>query len=136
MHELSVAMALLDEIEAVAEARAATRVHAATIQVGPLSGVEPALLMRAFEVARLTRARTKHTVLAIQEAQVRVACTDCGCESASSVNNLACPACGARRTRLLQGDELLLRQVELDGGDPSAQNEAALAESPRGEAHV
>lgn len=136
MHELSVAMALLDQIEAVAEARAATRVHAATIQVGPLSGVEPALLMRAFEVARLTRARTKQTVLTIKEAQVRVACTDCGRESASSVNNLACPACGARRTRLLQGDELLLRQVELEGGDPSAQDEAALTESPRGEAHV
>lgn len=136
MHELSVAMALLDQIEATALPRDAIRVHRATIRVGPLSGVEPDLLMRAFEVARLARSITTQTVLMIETAEVRVACPDCGGEGAASVNNLTCPHCGGRHTRLLHGDELLLLQVELDTPDSSTQGASAPTEDPRGEFHV
>ena len=136
MHELSVAMALLDRIEAVAAARGAIRVLRATIRVGPLSGVEPALLMRAFEVARLARAATTETLLVTATAEVRVACAKCGCEAAASVNNLACPGCGGRCTRLLQGDELLLLQVELHEPEPAVLSCSSPGEQPEGKRHV
>ena len=75
MHELSIAQALLDEIEAAARSRQALRVAAATVSVGPLSGVEPELLVRAFEMARRTRLVTLDTELTLETAEVRVACS-------------------------------------------------------------
>lgn len=66
MHEISIAQALLDQIEAAARPRNAVRVDSATISVGPLSGVEPDLLLRAFEVARRMRPVTADTVLKFQ----------------------------------------------------------------------
>jgi hydrogenase nickel incorporation protein HypA/HybF len=129
-------MALLDEIEAVAQARTALRVHRATVQVGPLSGVEPALLLRAFEVARLARPTTTQTVLTIDTAEIRVACVACDCESVAAVNNIACRQCGSLETRLVHGDELLLLQVELDIPEPSAPGASVPAEDSRGACHV
>lgn len=136
MHELSVAMALLDQIEATALPRDAIRVHRATIRVGPLSGVEPDLLMRAFDVARLARSTTTQTVLMIETAEVRAACPDCGGEGPVPVNNLTCTHCGGRNTRLLHGDELLLLQVEFDVPESPTQGAGAPTEHPRGEHHV
>lgn len=128
MHELSVAQALLDQVEAIAGERGAVIIHAVTIQVGPLSGVEPDLLMRAFEVARLAREMTEQATLTIEAVEVRVTCTDCGCEGAAAPGNLVCLRCTSHHTRLLQGEELLLRRVEFDIPDP--------AESAPGECHV
>ncbi|MBL6748898.1 MAG: hydrogenase maturation nickel metallochaperone HypA [Nevskia sp.] len=114
MHELSVAQALLDQIDAITAERAATCAVVVTIRVGPLSGVEPALLDRAFAVARLRDPRTATATLSIEPAEIRVACRDCGRDGAAHTGKLACSACGSRATRLLQGDELLLLRVELE----------------------
>lgn len=114
MHELSVAQALLDQIEAVAQPRGAIRIPSATIRVGPLSGVEPELLSRAFDVARLARAGTANTVLTLQIGEICVSCSTCGREGPAAVNDLSCRYCASVRTRLRAGDELLLLHVELD----------------------
>ena len=43
MHELSICSALLDQVSDLAGRRGASAVQRITIEVGPLSGVEPAL---------------------------------------------------------------------------------------------
>lgn len=114
MHELSVAQALLNQIEAAAYPRGAVAVHAATIKVGPLAGVEPSLLRRAFEVARLARPLTAHTVLNLETSEIVVSCSSCGSEGAASAAKLRCPHCASSATSLRSGDELLLLRIELD----------------------
>lgn len=114
MHELAVAQALLDQVELVAQERGAVSVASVTVKIGPLSSVEPGLLERAFEVARLRSACTAAAQITIEMAAVRVRCSDCGQDGAGHSSSLACPYCGSRGTRLLQGDELLLMQVALD----------------------
>ena len=44
MHELSVCLALMSQVERVATEHQARRVEKIVLQIGPLSGVEPALL--------------------------------------------------------------------------------------------
>ena len=51
MHELSIARALVDEVEKIAVAERAQRVVSLTVQVGALSGVDPHALEWAFPVA-------------------------------------------------------------------------------------
>lgn len=113
MHELSVCLALLDEVERVALAADASAVRSITVRIGPLSGVESGLLSRAFEVARCgTIAQT--AALIVEVAGVRVRCLECETDSDAAVNRLLCAHCGGYRTRVIEGEELVLSAVEMD----------------------
>lgn len=112
MHELSICQSLLDQVEGIARQHGASRVERILLQVGPLSGLEPALLMSAWPLAAAgTVAET--AALVIEPAPIRVQCRECGAESAATANRLLCGACSGFHTRLVSGDELLLAQLEL-----------------------
>lgn len=112
MHELAVCQALLDQVHALARQENATAVTAITIEVGPLSGVEPDLLSRAYGLARIN-SLAHDAELIVNTSPVRVDCEACGTETVASTNNLVCGNCGNWRTRLVAGDELTLVRVEM-----------------------
>jgi hydrogenase nickel incorporation protein HypA/HybF len=112
MHELSVCQALLGQVEALAHAHHARGVSRITLRIGPLAGVEPALLQQAYPIARAGTA-AHAAELIIERLPVRVRCEHCGAESEVPANRLSCSACGDWQTQLIGGDELLLASVEL-----------------------
>jgi hydrogenase nickel incorporation protein HypA/HybF len=113
MHELSIARALLRQVGRVAGAHGGARVRRVTVRIGPLSGVEPALLAQAFpQVVAGTPAAGAELV--IESAPVRVRCLACGHEGEAAPNHLRCRACGGADTRLVGGDELLLVSLDLE----------------------
>lgn len=112
VHELSVCQALLAQVAEIAAARGATVVERITIEVGPLSGVEPALLARAFGMMRAGGGAADAELL-IESTSVTIDCTNCGAQSQTGPNRLVCAECGGFRTRIVAGDELRLRRVEL-----------------------
>jgi hydrogenase nickel incorporation protein HypA/HybF len=112
MHELSVCRGLLREVERAAATHAARGISRIVIVVGPLSGVDAALLTRAFDAA-CAGTLAAGAALDVEIPPIRVRCEACGRESAASANRLACRDCGDGRVRLLSGDELLLKRVEL-----------------------
>jgi len=117
MHELSVALALLEQVEAVAERNRAERVSRVTVTVGALSGVDPAALRLAFPVAaEETRAAAARLDIVDQPARAR--CRDCGHESAPEFPLAVCAACGSTDAEILGGRDLVLTSVELDTADP------------------
>lgn len=114
MHELSVCQSLLSQIEMTAMQHHASRVHRVSLQIGPLSGVEPQLLQQAFPIA-VAGSIADNAVLEIELLPIRLECRQCGAESeAASANKLVCGQCGHWQTRLLSGDEMLLASLELD----------------------
>jgi hydrogenase nickel incorporation protein HypA/HybF len=113
VHELSVCQALLRQVTDIAMDRGADVVEHITIEAGPLSGVEPALLASAFEILRASSLATAQALLSIETPAVTIRCTNCGVESPTVPNRLVCPCCGDFRTRVVAGDELRLRRVEL-----------------------
>jgi hydrogenase nickel incorporation protein HypA/HybF len=128
MHELSVCQSLLDQVQGIARDHGATRVERILLQIGPLSGVEAALLRNAYPLAA-AGTLAEDAILDIEPAAVRVHCTQCGADSDATPNRLLCAACGSHQTRLVSGDELLLARVELtipedSGGSPSDQDVA------------
>ena len=112
MHELAICQALLDQVHRLAKEENAVAVTTITIEVGPLSGVEPDLLSRAYSLARLN-SLAHDAELIVTTSQIRVACDVCDTETVAATNNLVCGECGNWRTRLVAGDELTLLQVEL-----------------------
>lgn len=113
MHEMSVCLALLREVQTVAAEHQAQRVYCIQVQIGPLAGVEPDLLAQAFPLA-CAGSIADHARLILQPAPVRVRCLRCQAESETTVQALSCAHCGHTHTQLLSGDELLLTGVELD----------------------
>ncbi len=112
MHELSICLSMMQQVETIAAEQNARRVTAITLRIGPLSGVEPDLLLQAFPIAA-AGTLAEDAELKIEQQAVRIRCTRCDAESEVASNLLACPACGELRTELITGDELLLANLEL-----------------------
>jgi len=107
VHELSICQALLIQLAEIARDRGAEAIERIVLEVGPLSGVDASLLARAFEVACLR---------------------SCAAQATLSIDRLLCGACGGYRTRIVAGDELQLRRVELRmPGSRTAPDRAAQA---------
>jgi len=113
MHELSVCLSLMQQVERIARERNAEKVTKITLNIGPLSGVEPDLLRNAYPLAAAgTVAEDAELVMEI--ADIVVQCSQCDSESTVMPNKLVCGSCGDFRTRVTSGDELTLMRVELD----------------------
>jgi len=112
MHELSVCLSLLDQVQEIAAQHGATRVERIRLQIGPLSGVEPQLLAQAYPLAASATVAAE-AELVIEAIPVRVHCKDCGRETEAEPNRLLCGHCGSYQTHLRSGDEMLLANLEL-----------------------
>jgi len=112
MHEMAICQALLDKVEAL-QRPPDSLVKRVKLSVGPLSGVEAALLAHAYPLA-IAGSIAEGSSLEIVHGAVWVRCDSCGAESQASSNQLSCRACGNWRTELVSGDELLLLAVEFE----------------------
>jgi hydrogenase nickel incorporation protein HypA/HybF len=119
VHELSVCQDLLRQVADIAADRGANVIERITIEVGPLSGVEPGLLASAFAVVRAGGCAAQAALL-IESTAVTIRCVSCGAQSTPEPNRLVCAACGGFRTRIVAGDELRLRRVELRSPESAA----------------
>jgi hydrogenase nickel incorporation protein HypA/HybF len=113
LHELSICGALMEQVTALAVAHGARCIRRITVEVGPLSGVDAGLLRSAFDVMRAGSCAAA-AVLAIDTPDVRIRCNTCDAISTTAPNRLVCRHCGGFRARIVQGDELRLRRVEMD----------------------
>jgi hydrogenase nickel incorporation protein HypA/HybF len=123
MHELSLAQALVDQIEDLAKREGATSVDRVTVVIGALSGVE----REAFEFAYPIAAEgsvLEGSELLVEEAPARVHCEACGWEGATELAWMRCAECGAQDVRIISGKEFTIREVDLEcpvaGGDADA----------------
>ena len=112
MHEISVCQGLLKQVSQIAAENNATAIKKIFLQIGPLAGVESALLQAAFPIAS-KGTLAEQAKMFIQDMPVCVRCKTCNAESEARLNNLTCAACGDWKTELLSGDELLIERVEM-----------------------
>ncbi len=113
MHELAVCQDIIAQINQLATEHKAKAIHSISLEIGPLSGVESALLEAAFPIASAGTVAEK-ALLEITAIPVTVSCNECHQQSTAAPNKLICGECGSWKTRLVSGDEMLLKRVELD----------------------
>jgi hydrogenase nickel incorporation protein HypA/HybF len=113
MHELSICQSLIRQVQQVAADNNAQSVTLIRIRVGGLSGVEPPLLKRAFEIACAGTVAAE-AELEMEDGPVVIKCRDCGASSAVAINRLLCQYCGDWRVTVTEGEELLLLSVEIE----------------------
>jgi hydrogenase nickel incorporation protein HypA/HybF len=113
VHELSLAQALVEQVEGLMAEHGATGVARIRLRIGPLSGIVADLLATALPLAA-TGSPVAAAELEFVEAPLRVRCQTCGTESDALPNRLLCAACGDWHTQVISGDEMILERVELD----------------------
>jgi hydrogenase nickel incorporation protein HypA/HybF len=113
VHELAVAQALVEQVDAVINQHQASSASMIRVRIGPLAGVVPELLASAFPLAA-AGSRMEHAALEFTHAPIRVHCQTCDAETEATMNRLICGACGDWHTQIISGDELLLESVELE----------------------
>jgi len=114
MHELSIALGILDVAIEEAERLGPASVLAVHLRLGPLSGVVKESLLAAYELAREGTPLEK-AALVIEEVPVQVLCSTCGVERAVlSIQQLYCPECGSPPARIDGGRELEVVALEME----------------------
>jgi len=113
MHELSIAQALIEQVETAASNAHALRVARVVIAVGTLSGVDAEALKFLFPlVAEGTVAAGSE--LSVEQVEARVTCRDCGHEMPAERMANGCATCGSKNVELSAGRELTIKTVELE----------------------
>lgn len=124
MHEMSIAMSLLELAEAEARKNGCNRVTRVKVECGELSGIMPDSLRFCFETL-VEGTRHKGALLDLVEVPLQLRCPSCGALFESSRPGIAlqaCPVCGEIAGHNIEkGRELLLIQLEaiLDPGLPA-----------------
>ena len=114
MHELSIAEELLEIIETRAAGAGIGRVERITLKIGEYSGIMPEALEFAFEVAGQGTV-AEGARLEIVEVPVTVRCNACEAETVLEDFAFLCTECGSLDVTVLQGNELYLDSIEVDG---------------------
>jgi len=112
MHELSIALSMLEQIE-VEAARHPGTVRAVQVKVGVLSGVDCDALRFAWEIAR-EGTELAATTLEIERVPLLVRCPACGVTHTPDVYAVLCPTCVTPEQDILAGRELELTSLEID----------------------
>lgn len=112
MHELSIVLSMMDEIEEQMEKHAGERVEAVHLRIGVLSGVDPQALQFAYELAR-EGTMLEHTRLEIESVPLLVHCPQCGETHRPGQQRILCPRCLTPEQEILEGRELEVRALEL-----------------------
>ncbi|MEU3059509.1 hydrogenase maturation nickel metallochaperone HypA [Streptomyces subrutilus] len=117
MHEMSIAMAVVGQVEEAAGAAGATAVTTVRVQVGELAGVVPDALAFCFELACAGTVLEGAELIA-ETVVARARCGSCTTEwPVGMPPELCCAGCGsAADVDLLSGRELQIAAVHWEDG--------------------
>lgn len=113
MHELSIAMSIVDLAREEAELRGAPGVDVVYLRLGPLSGVVKEALLFSYEIA-CQQTMLEGSKLLIEEVPIIANCPVCRERRyVQSMQSLCCVECGTPTPEILEGRELMVTALEL-----------------------
>lgn len=113
MHELSIAVSMINMATEEVEKNGGTRVEALYLKLGRLSGVVKDALLFSWEVACLGTP-LEGSRLVIEDVPIIVHCDKCREDKTlDSINKMFCPVCKQETPTVLQGKELLVTALEI-----------------------
>ena len=116
MHELSIAMSIVDIASRQAEAASAETVSQIELDIGSLSGIEFESLKFALKVA-VRNSMFEHTHFKINRIEALCECRSCGRLYSPGRGSAACPACGKLEPEYIRGRELQIKSLLVEQKD-------------------
>ena len=114
MHELSIAISIMELVEEESEKRHGAQVTAVHLKLGELSGVVKEALLGSFELA-CEQTPLRNARLVIEDIPVRIFCPKCDSQRpVSSIQLFRCAECGTPSAEVVQGRELEVVALEIE----------------------
>ena len=113
MHELGITQSIVEIAEQTARGQHANKVLSVTIEIGELSGVIPDAVEFCFE-ACTQETLLEGSRLIINKIPGLAKCDECNAEARIDNMTFSCPACGSYSLQRLQGEELNIKEVEIE----------------------
>ncbi len=113
MHELSIALNMVDIAAETAERNGGGRVEALYLKLGAFSGVVKDALLFSWELA-CADTPLEGSRLVIEEIPLVVRCSNCEADRRlDSINRFFCPVCNQAATKIIHGKELEITALEI-----------------------
>jgi len=130
MHELSIAMSIIEGASREAKNHGGAKVHAVHLKLGPLSGVVKDALLFSYGLA-CVGTLLEGSQLVVEEVPVVVFCHRCETEKTlDSIQLFRCPGCGTQTPDVVSGRQLELAAIEIsDGEDVDLDPDVSFAEA-------
>jgi len=113
MHELSIAMSIVDLAQEESERRGGVRITAVHLRLGHLSGVVKEALLSSYEMA-CADTPLEGSQLLVEEVPILIFCWQCDARRpVHSTQLLCCAECGTPTGDIVQGKELLVVGLEV-----------------------
>ena len=113
MHELSIAMSIVEVCSEEVQKAGATKVTKVEVEIGSLAGVETEALEFSWDVA-INNTLVAGAPLVIRKVMARARCQEC--QSEFDIENYfsPCPSCGAFGYEVVQGKELQVKAITIE----------------------
>jgi len=114
MHELSIAMSIIEMVEEESRKHGGAQVTAVHLKLGALSGVVKEALLGSFEMA-CEDTVLKGAKLVVEDIPVLIYCQTCQAQRpVSSIQLFCCAECGTPSAQVVQGKELEVVALEIE----------------------
>lgn len=121
MHELGVVFHCIKEVNEIAAENKVARVNSVTIQLGEVSTVIPELFEDCWNWAVKKETVLKDARIHIERINAVTFCEDCRKEYPTVEYGRTCPFCGSERTYLVQGNEFMIKEIEVVDSPPGEE---------------
>lgn len=114
MHELSIALSIVELAEEESERRGGLHITAVHLRLGALAGVAKEALLSSYEIA-CEDTQVAGSDLVIEEVPGVIYCPVCNlCWPASPSEWFCCSECGSRASQVVQGKELEVISLDVE----------------------
>lgn len=113
MHELSIAMNIVEIVEDEARQAGAKTIDKVHLEIGSLSGVMPDALEFALKEA-INGSSLEKAVIEINLIQAVAVCEDYCQEFEKTDHFKSCPFCNSLNTNFIKGKELKIKSIEIN----------------------
>ena len=114
MHELGIVFYIVRDVKQAAEENGVSHVGAVVMNIGEVSTVVPSYLKDIWRWAADKEDLLKGVELKINTIPAVTWCDDCKCEYATVKHGKICPSCGSGNTWLLHGNEVEIKEIEVN----------------------
>jgi len=110
MHEMPIAVDIVDRAVEVAQQHHATRIDEVQVDIGVMRQVVPEALELAFSVAS-EGTLAEGAELRITEEEAVAVCRNCQCRFSPEIGRFVCPQCEQANVRIVAGSEIILKTI-------------------------
>lgn len=115
MHEISLVQGLFEQLKALAAENEAEKIISVTMEIGPHCGVVVDSFQFGFDILSAEDELVRGAKLIVQVPPVSYSCTNCShVEVTIGIKPDECPTCGELLLIPEGGNDLVLRQVEME----------------------